>query len=66
MASHGRRIVSFSVMLALGCYCAVWLVTDPSDALSGTRALGTVLAPVVILMALFFLAREFRTGDSRK
>jgi hypothetical protein len=53
-------------MLAIGCYCTVWLVTDPSDALSGTRALGTVLAPVVILMALFFLAREFRTGDSRK
>jgi hypothetical protein len=65
-ATHGRRIASMTLLLALGCVCTVWLVADPSDALSGPRGFGMAFGPLVILLALFFLVREFRTGDSRK
>ncbi len=65
-ATHGRRIGSFTALLALGCVCTVWLLNDPSDALSGTQAIGTVLSPLLVLLALVFLVRELRTGDSRK
>jgi hypothetical protein len=53
------------VMLVLGLGGTIWLVSDPSGATSGSRGVGTVLAPVLIVVTLFWLFREVRTGDSR-
>lgn len=65
VATHGRRIGSYVALLLLGVLGTVWLVSDPSDAFSGPRGFGTVLAPVVVVLALVLLVVEFRTGDSR-
>jgi hypothetical protein len=65
MATHGRRIVSCLALLALGVGGTVWLLTDPSGATAGPHGLGPVLSPVLVLLALLFLVREIRSGDSR-
>jgi hypothetical protein len=65
-ATHGRRITAWVVLLLLGCVMTVLLVTNPGEALSGVRPQGAVLAPVLVVLMLFLLWRELRTGDSRK
>jgi hypothetical protein len=64
-ASHGRRITTLAVMLVLCIGVSAWLFADPSDAMSGPRGFGSVLAPIGVLLCVFGLVREVRTGDSR-
>jgi hypothetical protein len=64
-ATHGGRMAACVVMLLLGIGGTIWLVSDPSGATSGGRGVGGVLAPVLIVVTLFWLFREVRTGDSR-
>ena len=65
-ATHARRLTAWVVLLLLGCVMTVLLVTDPGEALSGTKPYGAVLAPVLVVLMVFLLWREVRTGDSRK
>ena len=64
-ATHGRRVTAWVVLLLVGCAMTVLLVTDPGKALTGVRPAGAVLAPVMVVLMLFLLWREFKTGDSR-
>jgi hypothetical protein len=64
-ATHGRRIVTCTVMVLLSVGVTVWLVADPNEVLSRHRGWGAVLAPIGVLLFGRSLFLEFRTGDVR-